>query len=409
MKTTKFFIIAYLLLFGIFKSNSQATTASSTNTVTSTAYLGSGAASNFDVQFKRFNISSGLIATDKTYFGLNSLALANSVAFGVNAGQFSSGSGYNTYLGQNAGKGQSISVLNSGTNNTFTGYGSGTNNTTGSNNSFFGYKSGLANDFGQQNVYIGSFSGNANTEGSGNVYVGYAAGGSDYDGSNNVGIGTSTGSSSGQNNVFVGTLSGNGLDDGYDNTFIGARSGTDLLTGSKNILIGSDAGPNTGDAIIDNKLYVDNTGGNSPLIWGDFAADQLKFNGKVGIGGNSTTGFGSYPTTAGGVNVSTYQLFVKGGILTEEVRVSAAGTWADYVFNKDYNLKSLLEVEDFINENGHLPNVPSAAQIKEEGIALGEMSKIQQEKIEELTLYIIALNKKLEAQEKKINELTKGN
>lgn len=109
---------------------------------------------------------------------------------------------------------------------------------------------------------------------------------------------------------------------------------------------------------------------------------------------------GAFPINAGGVSVSNYRLFVTSGILTDEVRVNlsnVAGTWADYVFNKDYDLKPLAEVEKFITKNGHLPNVHSAAQVKEDGIALGEMAKIQQEKIEELTLYLIQQNKEIEA------------
>lgn len=126
--------------------------------------------------------------------------------------------------------------------------------------------------------------------------------------------------------------------------------------------------------------------------------------GKVGIGIEETP----IPITASGVDVSNYRLFVKGGILTEEVRVSLANTWADYVFKDNYVLKPLNEVESFINDNGHLPNVPSAKQVKEEGIELGEMTKIQQEKIEELTLYLIEQNKeieKLKTQSKEIEEL----
>jgi hypothetical protein len=100
-----------------------------------------------------------------------------------------------------------------------------------------------------------------------------------------------------------------------------------------------------------------------------------------------------FPTTAGSINVSGYKLFVKGGILTEEIRVALASTWADYVFKKDYKLPSLQAVEKHIQEKGHLINVPSADEVAASGINLGEMSKIQQEKIEELTLYIIEQNK----------------
>ncbi|MEO8236903.1 MAG: hypothetical protein ABI576_02260 [Flavobacterium sp.] len=132
---------------------------------------------------------------------------------------------------------------------------------------------------------------------------------------------------------------------------------------------------------------------------------QLNLNGKVCIGGINTTFFGDFPTTASGANVSSYGLFVKGGILAEEVRVSLRSTWADYVFLEGYKLPTLEEVETQIKETGHLWNVPSAKEIKEKGIELGEMSKIQQEKIEELTLYLIEQNKINQAQNKEIAEL----
>lgn len=58
--------------------------------------------------------------------------------------------------------------------------------------------------------------------------------------------------------------------------------------------------------------------------------------------------------------------------------------WADYVFSPNYKLESLKEVENFIVQNGHLKNVPSAKEVNENSLELGEMTKIQQEKIEEL-------------------------
>lgn len=122
-------------------------------------------------------------------------------------------------------------------------------------------------------------------------------------------------------------------------------------------------------------------------------------DGKVGVGTNY------FPTTAGSVNVSNYKLFVTGGILTEEVRVALGSTWADFVFAKDYKLPSLQEVETHIKEKGHLANVPSAAEVKANGIEVGEMAKIQMAKIEELTLYIIEQNKELQQQNKEIELL----
>ncbi|GGG27295.1 hypothetical protein GCM10011344_30110 [Dokdonia pacifica] len=92
-----------------------------------------------------------------------------------------------------------------------------------------------------------------------------------------------------------------------------------------------------------------------------------------------------------------YRLVVGGKILTEGVRVELEANWADYVFAPNYTLKSLYEVEQFIKDNGHLPNVPSAATIKDEGLDMEEMMTKQMEKIEELTLYIIELKKEIDA------------
>lgn len=120
-------------------------------------------------------------------------------------------------------------------------------------------------------------------------------------------------------------------------------------------------------------------------------------SGKVGIGTFN-------------VSCSTcddYLLFVKKGIKTERVKVEVASTagWADYVFEKDYDLKTLDEVEAFIVENKHLPEIPSAKEVVENGIELGEMNKLLLQKIEELTLYMIEQNRVNEKQARQIEEL----
>ncbi len=70
--------------------------------------------------------------------------------------------------------------------------------------------------------------------------------------------------------------------------------------------------------------------------------------------------------------------------------------WADYVFAKDYKLKELNEVEEYIAENKHLPGIPSAADIEKNGLSVGKMQALHMEKIEELTLYMIELQKQNE-------------
>jgi len=115
-----------------------------------------------------------------------------------------------------------------------------------------------------------------------------------------------------------------------------------------------------------------------------------------------------------GVYTENFVVFGDGHVFARDIKVSLDPfLHPDFVFEKNYNLKSLKEVELFINTNKHLPGVPSAAEVEQEkGITLGEMSEIQLQKIEELTLYIIDLNKKLEElkntvdiQKTQINEL----
>lgn len=93
-----------------------------------------------------------------------------------------------------------------------------------------------------------------------------------------------------------------------------------------------------------------------------------------------------------------YKLAVNGKVIAEEflVRLRSSG-WPDYVFSNEYKLRSLFELEEFIKQNKHLPGIPCAANIGESGLPVGELVTLQMEKIEELTLYMIELNKKLEA------------
>ena len=89
------------------------------------------------------------------------------------------------------------------------------------------------------------------------------------------------------------------------------------------------------------------------------------------------------------------KLDVAGTITATEIKVEAQT--ADFVFEDDYQLKSLTEVEQFIQTNNHLPDIPSAKQMKEDGVGLAEMNKLLLQKVEELTLYLIETNRDKEA------------
>ncbi|MBL4709011.1 MAG: hypothetical protein JKY48_11305 [Flavobacteriales bacterium] len=124
----------------------------------------------------------------------------------------------------------------------------------------------------------------------------------------------------------------------------------------------------------------------------------LADNGKVSIGLDP-----NHPNTFKG----DYNLYVGLGIMTEKLKVAVHTTndWADYVFKKDYQLLSLSELKDFISEKGHLPNVPSAEEVVEDGIDVAKMDAKLLEKIEELTLYILKQNEKLEVLSERLNNL----
>lgn len=99
-------------------------------------------------------------------------------------------------------------------------------------------------------------------------------------------------------------------------------------------------------------------------------------------------------------------LSVNGNILAKKVKVSAASAdWPDYVFQQTYQLPPLQEVAEYIKQNNHLPGVPSAAEVKKEGLDLGDNQATLLKKIEELTLYTIEQNKKQEAQQRQLKEL----
>lgn len=105
---------------------------------------------------------------------------------------------------------------------------------------------------------------------------------------------------------------------------------------------------------------------------------------------------------------NTYKLIVNGKARIKDECLIIGTGWADYVFEDNYNLLTLKEVEEFINKNGHLPNMPKTEEIEKNGLGLAQMTIKQQEKIEELTLYIIDLEKKIELQNQKIEKILKS-
>ena len=116
---------------------------------------------------------------------------------------------------------------------------------------------------------------------------------------------------------------------------------------------------------------------------------QIAFfsNGNVGIGTTDPKG---------------YKLAIAGKAIAEEIVVKLQANWPDYVFEETYQLPPLTEVALYIKQHKHLPEIPSEKEISENGVQVGEMNVVLLKKVEELTLYLIEQNKKIELQQMRL-------
>lgn len=198
---------------------------------------------------------------------------------------------------------------------------------------------------------------------------------------------------------------------------LGAGSTTSLLLDNNEIMVRSNyTTPGTlsiqndgGQVNIGAKTVINTDGealalnGNNPQMNfyqnGVFKSFINQSNGGLymGVNGGNLRLDATGQIAIGGVvaAASGYKLTVTGKVICEELKVKLSGAWPDYVFANDYKLKSLTELEKFIVVNKHLPNIPSAGEIEKNGMEVGDMQKKMMEKIEELTLYIIDLQKQV--------------
>jgi hypothetical protein len=100
--------------------------------------------------------------------------------------------------------------------------------------------------------------------------------------------------------------------------------------------------------------------------------------------------------------LSLYSLWVEKGVVSEDFAFAGVDRWRDCVFNSDYDLLPLEEVKSYVDQNKHLPNVPSEKSIKENGYTAHQMNMIFMQKIEELTLYTISLHEKIKEMEQEM-------
>ena len=354
----RFIIAALLISSGAFAQNQIVPPALTPLRINSNSLeIATGTASGGTVNgpVNRFILLRGGATTLNTFIGSNS---GNTTVTGK----------WSTVLGQSAGAG-----LTSARENTFIGYNTGTTATTGENNTFVGSKAGQFDLTGSGNTYIGREAGLYNEAGANNVALGMQSGYFSSGGSNNVSLGYQAGKfNRGNNNVFIGYRAG--VLNSEDTTFMANK----FIVSTR---------------ILDNRPLLDGTFGTgaSPgnlIIYGKTAVinSAVTFNFPIGADANKV-------------------LYVRGGILADSVIVKTV--WADYVFDNTYKLAPLAQVERYIQANKHLPNVPSATEIEKSGMNVGDIARLQQEKIEELTLYAIDQEKRINEQQAELKELRK--
>jgi hypothetical protein len=410
-----------------------------------------------------YNVFLGFYSGFNNTTGSNNTFAGYQSGYGNSTGRNNTFNGY--YAGRSNTKGNNNAFYGyysgyrntTGYDNSFYGLYSGYSTNTGYRNTFQGRSAGYRNTTGRSNTYIGYYAGYNNVTGFSNVFIGNQAGYSET-GSNKLYISNSNSSTPliygdfGTKNLTVNgglsivdgtqqdgyvlttdangkaswqpgggidldwTVAGNNMYSNVSgNVGIGNASPQYKLDIKRNFRIDSETNPGRNYRVESTSLqriYATNdmittsggnqeyrVGSNRALIIANNSAQKFFWahggTQKVSIGTANT------PASIGGANISTYKLFVAGGILTEAIRVRV--NWADYVFDPDYELKPLNEVEKHIQEKGHLPNVPSAKEVEAQGIELGDISRIQQEKIEELFLHTIEQEKEINKQ-KEINK-----
>jgi hypothetical protein len=159
---------------------------------------------------------------------------------------------------------------------------------------------------------------------------------------------------------------------------------------------------NTTNAIQMTNDFIQFIGAGAGKFFMQLAGNNLTLSNSSGNNSAVLTLNGSQVTIGQITPATGYKLSVGGKAICEELKVQLQGNWPDYVFKKDYQLKSFDELRSFIQQNNHLPNIPKASELEKTGIEVGEMQRKMMEKIEELTLYILQLEQQMQEIKKQL-------
>ena len=288
--------------------------------------------------------------------------------------------------------GQSTSAVMGGTFNTFMGSQAGQSNSTGSYNTYFGYKAGFPNTVGSHNTFVGYEAGKLNTEGSDNVFIGYNAGQRNRQGNRNLIIGPNAGFSDvdGESNTLLGA-NAVGVGEGLSNaTAIGANA---RVMSSNAMVLGNNVNVGIGTSAPQNRLELSaGVDGRSGLRLTNMTANSPAS--EATMGKFLTVNDKGDVTLAGRLSTVAMQ-----------VQPTNKSQWADYVFAPAYRLQPLAEVEQYIQQNKHLPGIPSADKMVKQGVDLTTLLATLVRKNEELTLHLIAQQKRIEKLEQQNGQL----
>jgi len=231
------------------------------------------------------------------------------------------------------------------------------------------------------------------------------------------------GISKGQTNTFpatgstgIGTLSPSSYFHGGNNRVLEIFNPNTTLNSQSHVILSTGSTLNNSGAGTLSWISKNSTGFQGMAYIGSATQGDATMNSAASLIFATSNGIGVYPrmvidkdgNVGIGTETSTEKLSVNGKIRAKEIKVEAAN-WPDYVFAKDYKLPSLQETEKHIREKGHLPGIPSAEEVKANGVDLGEMNAKLLKKIEELTLYLIDQNKLIQNQQKFIEQQQKNN
>ncbi len=213
-------------------------------------------------------------------------------------------------------------------------------------------------------------------------------------GSVSAGSFTTTGS------VSAGSFSTSGYISAGSFSTNGSVSAGSLFLGGNTLTIGS----GTAGSIVN--LNVNGQGGLKTFAKFDYNSQSINFNYPLTVSGNiSASGLVSIGTST---IRSGCTLTVAGKIAAQEFEVVSNVNVPDYVFGKNYQLRPLSDLENYIHANSHLPEVPSAKEIEANGYKVAEMDNLLLKKIEELTLYTLELNKQLEDTKAELEKMKNG-